>query len=132
MTDYFGYDIHFVMNITDIDDKVYPVVFTSFADTHNRLEIILRARQNYLFERFRSETKILSPELISQVQVAWSSFVQSKLSKGLPVADLPQAGLEESHWPSIVTLASDREWKKECLKRDEKFDMYFSAAVRVN
>jgi hypothetical protein len=22
MTDYFGYDIHFVMNITDIDDKV--------------------------------------------------------------------------------------------------------------
>lgn len=23
MTDYFGYDVHFVMNITDIDDKVY-------------------------------------------------------------------------------------------------------------
>lgn len=22
MVDYFGYDIHFVMNITDIDDKV--------------------------------------------------------------------------------------------------------------
>jgi len=22
MSDYFGYDIHFVMNITDIDDKV--------------------------------------------------------------------------------------------------------------
>jgi hypothetical protein len=22
MTDYFGYDVHFVMNITDIDDKV--------------------------------------------------------------------------------------------------------------
>ena len=21
MTDYFGYDVHFVMNITDIDDK---------------------------------------------------------------------------------------------------------------
>ena len=25
MTDYFGYDVHFVMNITDIDDKVRPV-----------------------------------------------------------------------------------------------------------
>ena len=25
MTDYFGYDIHFVMNVTDIDDKVCPV-----------------------------------------------------------------------------------------------------------
>jgi cysteinyl-tRNA synthetase len=23
MTDYFGYDVHFVMNITDIDDKVH-------------------------------------------------------------------------------------------------------------
>ena len=22
MVDYFGYDVHFVMNITDIDDKV--------------------------------------------------------------------------------------------------------------
>jgi cysteinyl-tRNA synthetase len=22
MTDYFGYDVHFVMNVTDIDDKV--------------------------------------------------------------------------------------------------------------
>ena len=25
MTDYFGYDVHFVMNVTDIDDKVCPV-----------------------------------------------------------------------------------------------------------
>lgn len=23
MVDYFGYDVHFVMNITDIDDKVF-------------------------------------------------------------------------------------------------------------
>ena len=23
MSDYFGYDVHFVMNITDIDDKVH-------------------------------------------------------------------------------------------------------------
>lgn len=26
MTDYFGYDVHFVMNITDIDDKVRSLV----------------------------------------------------------------------------------------------------------
>ena len=25
MTDYFGYDVHFVMNITDIDDKVNAI-----------------------------------------------------------------------------------------------------------
>ena len=105
---------------------------TTFAGIHSRLEIILRARQNYLFEKFRSETAILSQELISQVWAAWSTFVQSKVSKGLPAVDVPHNGLEESHWPRIVTLASDREWKKECLKRDEKFDMHFSAAVRVN
>ncbi|OQR67975.1 cysteine--tRNA ligase [Tropilaelaps mercedesae] len=36
LQDYFGYDVFFVMNITDIDDK-----------------IIKRARQNHLFEKYR-------------------------------------------------------------------------------
>ena len=35
LTDYFGYDVFYVMNITDVDDK-----------------IIRRARQNHLFERY--------------------------------------------------------------------------------
>ncbi|KAG8035110.1 hypothetical protein G9C98_001600 [Cotesia typhae] len=35
LSDYFNYDVHYVMNITDIDDK-----------------IIKRARQNYLFESY--------------------------------------------------------------------------------
>ncbi|XP_044761847.1 cysteine--tRNA ligase, cytoplasmic [Coccinella septempunctata] len=38
LTDYFKYDVFFVMNITDIDDK-----------------IIKRARQNYLFDKYVSE-----------------------------------------------------------------------------
>jgi hypothetical protein len=29
MTDYFGYDVHFVMNITDIDDKVGRFVWSA-------------------------------------------------------------------------------------------------------
>uniref|UniRef100_T1E1M8 Cysteine--tRNA ligase, cytoplasmic n=1 Tax=Cupiennius salei TaxID=6928 RepID=T1E1M8_CUPSA len=36
LADYFGYDVFYVMNITDIDDK-----------------IIKRARQNYLFDQFK-------------------------------------------------------------------------------
>ncbi|CAK1578254.1 unnamed protein product [Parnassius mnemosyne] len=43
MSNYFGYDILYVMNITDIDDK-----------------IIKRARQNYLFEKYICETRSLS------------------------------------------------------------------------
>lgn len=26
MTDFFGYDVHFVMNVTDIDDKVRHII----------------------------------------------------------------------------------------------------------
>ena len=37
---YFGYDIHYVMNITDIDDK-----------------IIKRARQNHLYEEYVSKPR---------------------------------------------------------------------------
>lgn len=43
MSDYFGYDILYVMNITDIDDK-----------------IIKRARQHHLFEKYANENKSLN------------------------------------------------------------------------
>jgi cysteinyl-tRNA synthetase len=46
LADYFGYDIFFVMNITDIDDK-----------------IIKRARQNYLFEKYMAEERSLGAVL---------------------------------------------------------------------
>ena len=45
--DYFGYNIFYVMNITDIDDK-----------------IIKRARQNYLYEKFVAESKPLEETLL--------------------------------------------------------------------
>jgi cysteinyl-tRNA synthetase len=38
MTDYFGYDVNYVMNVTDIDDK-----------------IILKARRNYLLKQYQQE-----------------------------------------------------------------------------
>lgn len=40
LEDYFGYSIFYVMNITDVDDK-----------------IILRARRNYLFDKFMKEAR---------------------------------------------------------------------------
>jgi cysteinyl-tRNA synthetase len=33
MSDYFGYDVHFVMNITDIDDKVLSSHFVMVEKT---------------------------------------------------------------------------------------------------
>lgn len=43
LSDYFKYDVLYVMNITDIDDK-----------------IIKRARQHYLFEKYLQEDRKLS------------------------------------------------------------------------
>lgn len=50
LANYFGYHIHYVMNITDIDDK-----------------IIKRARQNHLFEEYASEAaKLPLDQLLGQ------------------------------------------------------------------
>lgn len=46
LSDYFGYDVLYVMNITDIDDK-----------------IIKRARQNYLYEKYVEENHSLNSVL---------------------------------------------------------------------
>ncbi|KAJ8984870.1 hypothetical protein NQ317_002709 [Molorchus minor] len=51
LSDYFGYDVFYAMNITDIDDK-----------------IIKRARQNYLFEKYSSEKRPLE-EVISDAKL---------------------------------------------------------------
>ena len=42
MEDYFDYDVTFVMNITDVDDK-----------------IVLRARRNYLLQQYQKDMSIL-------------------------------------------------------------------------
>uniref|UniRef100_A0A8D8A4B7 Cysteine--tRNA ligase, cytoplasmic n=1 Tax=Culex pipiens TaxID=7175 RepID=A0A8D8A4B7_CULPI len=52
LTDYFGFNVLYVMNITDIDDK-----------------IIKRARQNYLYERYVERTSSLEKLLEDNVEV---------------------------------------------------------------
>lgn len=52
MSNYFGYDIFYVMNITDIDDK-----------------IIKRARQQYLYDKYVKEKKGLSDIIDDATQV---------------------------------------------------------------
>ncbi|TFK83449.1 cysteinyl-tRNA synthetase [Polyporus arcularius HHB13444] len=111
MTDYFRYDVHFVMNITDIDDK-----------------IILRARHNHLISKLLSDTTALTPALIEQVRAAWVSYVQSKVGKGLPESERPAAGGEFEAWPALVERFGDRAWRQANLQRDEKFEMHFNAA----
>lgn len=56
LADYFGYQIHFVMNITDIDDK-----------------IIRRARQNFLFDEYNKKNLPLE-QFVDDVTVSMTSF----------------------------------------------------------
>lgn len=56
LSDYFGYQIHFVMNITDIDDK-----------------IIRRARQNFLFEEYVNKNSPLE-QFVDDVAISMETF----------------------------------------------------------
>ncbi|KZT29170.1 cysteinyl-tRNA synthetase [Neolentinus lepideus HHB14362 ss-1] len=113
MTDYFGYDVHFVMNITDIEDK-----------------IIIRARQNHLYNSYLSKVTALNPTLIEEVRSAWAAYLQSKLSKGLPEGFAQDGASSDELFDRIREYANDSQWRSECLKRDEKFSMHLTVADR--
>lgn len=55
--------------------------------------------------------------------------MRTRVNKGVSENDRATEGNEETAWSRISELYSNPEWKQECLKRDEKFDMYYSSAV---
>jgi cysteinyl-tRNA synthetase len=94
------------------------------------IQIILRARQTYLLNKFRSEATALTHGLLDEVRTSWDSYVRSKVSKGLPSDEVPPFGSEWQAWSGLSIRAADKAWKDDALKRDEKFEMHFTAAVR--
>lgn len=63
LQDYFGYNIEFVQNVTDIDDK-----------------IIVAARHEYLFEeRLANKYKEVSPELLEEAKTYLKNYVAENL-----------------------------------------------------
>ncbi|KAJ5894512.1 cysteine--tRNA ligase [Penicillium taxi] len=63
MRDYFKFDVHFVMNITDVDDK-----------------IILRARQHHLFHEFVSTNPVVSSGVLETTKSAFTAYIKKNLS----------------------------------------------------
>ncbi|KAF8326622.1 uncharacterized protein EI90DRAFT_3146492 [Cantharellus anzutake] len=111
LTDYFGYDIHFVMNVTDIDDK-----------------IIQRARHLYLVKRLRDQSNSLDDSLIADVKRAFASYLQSKLVGSLSPEDVPRRGEENAVWVELFQKAkSDPAWTEAGTERDEKFSMHITS-----
>ncbi|QLL31271.1 hypothetical protein HG536_0B01330 [Torulaspora globosa] len=99
LSDYFGYNVKFVQNVTDIDDK-----------------IIVRARQNYLFDKFVSRSE---EHNMGDVVDALSVYVAKNMNL---------SGLEtiESIRSAIETLNVDEEKLK-----NPKFNMHYNAVMRA-
>ncbi|GFF63395.1 cysteine--tRNA ligase [Aspergillus lentulus] len=76
MRDYFHFDVKFIMNITDVDDK-----------------IILRARQQHLFNEFVFAHPTIVAEVLDVARNAYTAY----LKKNLPLlnSELPPAQYQE-------------------------------------
>ncbi|CAO3675721.1 unnamed protein product [Umbelopsis ramanniana] len=101
LEDYFKYDVLFVQNVTDIDDK-----------------IILRARQGHLFETMKNATSALSTELVDTVKNAWKEYTDSKMERIDANASKDWPAFKQKMTPEAVQNA---------LVIDEKFKMHFTA-----
>ncbi|KAJ9302675.1 hypothetical protein DTO271G3_49 [Paecilomyces variotii] len=73
MRDYFKFDVKFVMNITDVDDK-----------------IILRGRQQHLFSEFVTAHPTVDEEALQTARSAYTAYIK----KNLPLLD-PQLSPEK-------------------------------------
>ncbi|KAG0365325.1 tRNA synthetases class I (C) catalytic domain-containing protein [Gamsiella multidivaricata] len=101
--DYFGYNVLFVENITDIDDK-----------------IIKRARQNHLFNNFKAATTTVTPEAIAKAEEAWKLYAESELSAIDATAVHQWATFSEK-------ITKDAILKATITTAHPKFAMHFSA-----
>jgi len=69
---------------------------------------------------------------VDEIHSAWKEYIRSEVNKGLLENEKIIEGNEEGAWKSLSQKIQDVSWKQECLKRYEKFDMAFSAAVCEN
>jgi len=64
MEDYFGYNVFYVMNITDIDDK-----------------IITKARENYFFKQYLESNPNLTQKVQTDLSEAWETHIAALTDK---------------------------------------------------
>ncbi|KIR96146.1 cysteine-tRNA ligase [Cryptococcus deuterogattii 2001/935-1] len=115
LRDYFNYDVNFVMNVTDIDDK-----------------IILRARESYLLDQVISSNPALTPELISDVEAAFTKYIAKPLkSLPTPLEHSPNATSFEILDLLLQKDQFEAQWAKEAREKEEKFGMYLASLSKA-
>lgn len=102
LSDYFGYDVFFVQNVTDIDDK-----------------IIISARQSYLFDKYKQAHMAgsVTPEMVKEATDAWKQYVTENLASFGAPAETAEFG----KWAQTVN-------KPELTAKNPKFPMRLDAA----
>lgn len=101
LRDYFGYDVVFVQNVTDIDDK-----------------IIVRARQLHLFQKFALETNELTDELRQRTKDAWVLYGRTNLPEA------PKDLESFDRWANSLDLAAE-------LENNPKFVLHLKILQRA-
>ncbi|WVF72463.1 cysteine-tRNA ligase [Kwoniella sp. CBS 6097] len=116
LRDYFGYDVNFVMNITDIDDK-----------------IILRARESYLLNQTISSTPSLTPQLVNDTKAAFTKFVNTKFTKSFPSPLTSTSGDDTfaTFEAALQKDQSDAEWARAAREKEEKFSLYLVSLTKA-
>ena len=104
MENYFGYHIQYVMNITDIDDK-----------------IIREARYKFLFDEFKSSVKETNPKTIDFLKECWKEYVRSKLEKFYPNAS--------TKWHDFLSAVKAKQIQGS--EEEAKFDLYVKTASKA-
>lgn len=64
LRDYFKFDINFVMNITDVDDK-----------------IIIAGRKRYLYKQYQDKHRYIDDQVRTDVHAAWQRFIAKRLGR---------------------------------------------------
>ena len=116
LTDYFKFDVQFVMNVTDVDDK-----------------IILKARKEKLFSDFKASKGV--PEVLSTTKDAFSEYLTKKLP-GLTYQEstFPEDAerFYESHVTSLKASGQGPGDNEAKLKRDIKILSNAHSALRAD
>ncbi|CCE62087.1 hypothetical protein TPHA_0B04170 [Tetrapisispora phaffii CBS 4417] len=101
LQDYFGYNVNFVQNVTDVDDK-----------------IILRARQNYLFDKFVESNQTIDDTVVKKVMDSLLQYISKKLKQEdiktideykvwMKSVDVEQKKIEDPKFPMHVTAINN-------------------------
>lgn len=84
LRDYFKFDVEFIMNITDVDDKVHPKSLSCLASQPELMlfQIIVRGRQQHLLAQFLSKHADASdPEVLQTAMAAYGAYLRKNLNR---------------------------------------------------